>query len=408
MKTRNALIVILMVVTSACASDSSLLASPCAGLFKRESSASDSLPGEFHVPEEARETISTSSDLQTPQAPMKQPICELAAGKLNVETIYQSDLRGGFQLSPSGNQIAIHPYGNNQLIIYDLLDGKRRELVASGVPLFWTDEHHIFLNREGQPRWYSLNPDTGETEPYDSRWEYNEPDDSRFTQTMYTGWQAAAALQVKDEVVCRAVRNGKLHTITASDGSLLLQREELLKYGTEIVRAEYLNSLLSSQEITDLREQTPLVVSVDRVWIDAPLEQGYQNKSWQRLLILTAMPQAPHNLIIHVASEIHWLQYPKVINQERIAVQTIWDNDFIYEEFMVSANYCAKDNSAKAYILYKKKADGQYLAVSEIPYRDTSKEVDGLSEMVLSPDGKYIYLDEWESGQYKIHRLWLR
>lgn len=378
----------------------------CVDLFRREASSDDSIPGDLHTPPEAESTLSAYVTLQPTVTPWPNVDCRQAFIPLLMEPVkgVPSDLRAFFSISPSGRYIAVQQYTEDHLIVLDQITGEQRDFTAPGVVSFWTDDSHLFVS-DGQ--WYSINTETGQTTSFESRWEYDQPDLSRFTRDVYTGWQAASALQVKDEVICGAVREGILHPIPASDGSLLLRRGELLEHGVEIVRNEY-SELIPSQEVTRLRQSADNVVIVERYWIDAPLEYGYENRTWQKLLILTGLPQKPQNLIVHVANEIHWTGYPLIPNEERIAGGAIRGRD-LHPDYLVSTELCVT-GTGKVFVLFAKGDDAETLtALGSISYKDFPmyNQEGNRGEMVWSPDGDSIYIDEWLDGEYRIYRLHL-
>jgi hypothetical protein len=313
-----------------------------------------------------------------------------------------------FQLSPNGEQIAIFPFTGDKLTLIDLTTGVDKTLKTPGMPFFWSDETHLFIlgDSDKQQPWRALDIVTEQTVRFVERWEYNSPKLGLFSFQLYTGWQAASALQVSNDTICNAVRSGKLHPITAADGSLLLERDELLEHGTEIVRGEYDDELLSSEEIANLLDKADSVVSVNRVWFSTPLEPGYDYGTWQRMLIVTGLPESPHDAIIYVGSEEHWLNYPTTVNQERIAGGRLQRSD-THPDFFVSADLCVQSDSDKNYILYRKSSDGKSLApVGSIPFTEYPRYSEsGRSEMVWSPDRQSIYIDEWSKGQYHIFQL---
>jgi len=378
----------------------------CADLFRREASSDDSIPGDLHTPPEAQSTLSAYVTVQPTATPCPNVDCQQASTQLLMEPVegVPSDLKAFFSVSPSGRYIVVQQYTEDRLIVLDQAAGERRDFNAPGVVSFWTDDSHLFIYDD---QWYSINTETGRTTVFEPRWEYNQPDLSRFTRDVYTGWQAAFALQVKDEAICDAVRAGVLHPMPASDGSLVLRRGELLEHGAEIVQGEY-RELISSQEVIQLRESADNLVVVERYWVDAPLEYGYENKTWQKLLILTGLPKKPQNLIIHVASKIHWTGYPSIPNEERIAGGAIRGTD-LHPDYLVSTELCDAGTD-KVYVLFAKGDDGETLtALGSIPYKDYPmyNQEGNRSEMVWSPDGGFIYIDEWLDGEYSIYRLHL-
>jgi hypothetical protein len=379
---------------------------PCAGLFPRETPHSPDIPGDPHTPPEAQATLQAYVTLQPTATPWPNVDCRQASIQLPMQPVkgVPSDLEAFLSVSPSGRYVTIMQYTEDKLIVLDQVTGIRRDFTAPGVQKFWTDDSRLFIHDD---QWYSIDTETGQTLYFESRWEYDQPDQSRFTRDVYTGWQAASALQVKDEVVCDAVREGVLHPIPASDGSLLLRRGELLEHGTGIVRDEY-SELIPSQEVSRLRENADNAVVVERYWIDAPLEYGYESKTWQQLLILTGLAEEPHNLIVHVASEIHWTGYPLVPNEERIAGGAIRGRD-LHSGYLVSTELCATGTD-KVFVLFAKDDDGETLtALGSISYEDYQmyNQEGNRSEMVWSPDGGFIYIDRWLDGQYTVYRLQL-
>jgi hypothetical protein len=382
----------------------------CAGLFRCETPLVDSDFCSPHVPPEA---VATSPLYVTPQptaTPLPEVDCLRASVELSVERVdnVPESLKAFFQLSPTGRYIAIQQYTGDRLIVLDQETGEHREFTASGVPFFWTDETHLFMSdstSQSGSSWYSINIDSGEITSFESRWEYDGPDLSRLTRELYTGWQAASALQVPNDVVCNAVRDGILHPEARQDGSLLLHRGELLEHGVEIVRDEY-DELISSQQVARLRESASNAVVVERFWIDAPLERGYENQSWQRLLILSGLPEEPRNLVVHVASKAHWIDCPLIPNQQRIAGGAIRDED-PRSNYLVSSDLCTSP-AGESFVLFESNTDaGVLTALGRIPYREYMMyNQDGnRSQMVWSPDGGFIYIDEWLNGQYGIYRL---
>jgi hypothetical protein len=405
-------ITICVIVITACAA---LPANPmddraCAGLFQCETPLVDSGFCSPHVPPEA---VATSPLYVTPQptaTPLPEVDCLRASGELPVERVdhVPESLKAFFQLSPTGRYIAIQQYTEDRLIVLDQETGEHREFTASGVPFFWTDETHLFMSdstSQSGSSWYSINTDSGEITSFESRWEYEGPELARLTRELYTGWQAAWALQVPNEVVCNAVLNDTLHAEASQDGSLLLHRGELLERGVEIVRDEY-NELISPQQIARLRESAGNAVVIERFWIDAPLERGYENRTWRRLLILFGLPEEPWNLIVHVASESHWADYPLIPNQHRIAGRAI-RNENPLSDYFVSSDLCTSD-AGESFVLFESNTDnGVLTALGRIPYQEYMMyNQDGnWSQMVWSPTADSIYIDEWLNGQYRIYRL---
>lgn len=384
----------------------------CVDLFRRETPPGDSIPGDPHTPPEAEATSPLYVTPQPMATPPPEVDCRRALVAMPVELVagVPGNLRSFFRLSPSGRYIAIQQYTEDRLTVLDQITGELRDFTAPGVAFFWTDDLHLFMYdsaSDSDRGWYSINTKTGDITTFESRWEYDKPDLSRFSRELYTGWQAASALQVRGEVICKAVREGVLHPISAADGSLLLHRDELLERGVDLVRGEY-SDLISSQEVTRLRESASDAVVVARFWRDAPLEYGYENKTWQRLLILTGLPEEPRNLLVHVASDVHWVDYPLIPNQERIAGGAVRARD-LHSDYFVSTDLCASGTD-EVFVLFAKHGDGETLtALGSIPYEDylMYNQQGNRSEMVWSPDGGFIYIDKWLSGQYSIYRLQL-
>jgi hypothetical protein len=380
----------------------------CANLFRTEPQQDDSLPPEPHTPSEAQDALlprivtmpEVDEDL------MQSLTCQEGLPLLPTEPVTEGpgETASHFRVSPSGEQLAHYVFlseEDSKVALHNLVTGERRLLEDhEEFLLSWLNETHLFLlhrdsSSSSQP--YLLDTTTGDTTDFSVRWQYDAPEAARFAGPLYTGWQAAEVLDVSKERICSAVRLRQLHTVQASDGTLLLQRDELLEQGGGLVRKEY-PDLLTSNEIAALRSAAQEVQLLHTDWNEAPTYQT----SWPYTLVLRGLPRSPHNLLVRVNSESLWAGLEPVPNQRRIYREDRqwWADD--HPDFLVAPNLCpGTQNDGYRYVLYRKPADDSSPhPLGIIPY-----PIGQGSEIVWSPDEEFIYINQEAFGRHSVSRV---
>ena len=358
------------------------------------------MPASPHIPHEAQITPSPESvQVSEPVAVKLQ--CPNNLENLSLETIVKDSFQytSDFLLSPSGEQMAIRT--SDGISIFSLITGERRQTELSDFLRFWIDENSLVLSyhEEGQFKFYAFNLETRQKTRYEMRWEYNDLASHTVAAQYYTGWQAAANLEVSKQTICKAVHDGRLKTLEASDESLLLLREDLLEHGSDLIREEH-PDLFPYDTIARLRETAQSVSSVVSIQVESPVRQAY----WYRILVLTGLPDEPHNLLVQVSSESHWEGYPITTNQLVIdkGDLAVWTGT--NTEFFVARDPCDNlGDEGYRYVLYHRNDESRSpVAVGVIPYLP-----EYWTKMVWSPDGRYIYVKQPVEGVWSISRLTL-
>lgn len=385
----------VLFVLAAC---SPLADSTCDRLFLVEEPIDDSLPPAPHIPPEAQITPSPSSAFES-----RRPVPTVLPCPDSLDILPPQEVVAGslpdtshFLLAPSGQQMAI--WAGGSVSILSLATGTRRETGLSDVPRFWLDDRTLVLSHyvNRQPKVYAFHLETGQRTTFEIRWEYNDVPPADLPGRYYTGWQAIERLEMSKRTLCDAVRDGRLQTLAAADGSLLLQRENLIEHGGELIREAH-PQLLSYDEIARLRETAGHVTSVVSVPLESPIRHAY----WPRILVLTGLPAEPHNLVVYAASESHWNGLPLVPNQLDIddSGSPLWTDTG--SEFFVSRETCpGRGDEAYPYVLYRRQGNSVAKAVGILPYRP-----DYWASLVWSPDGRTIYLKQPVDGRWSIARL---
>ncbi|MGD8626313.1 MAG: hypothetical protein PVJ34_17375 [Anaerolineae bacterium] len=243
-----------------------------------------------------------------------------------------------FLLSPDGRRLALAV--GEAVDIVDLRDGTRRPLGVVGYARFWIDDDLlVFSTHDGaQFHYYAYDLRADRSIPLEMRWEYND------------------GLQ-----------------------STLSEHPELLTY----------------DQIAFLRERAGAVWSIVDVRMESPVIQGY----WHKILVVSGLPEPPHHLLIHVASESHWEKYPEVDTQLFLVDGglDVWLDTGA--EFFVTRDACA--DGRDPYVLYRRiQLIDEVEPVGRIPYQPES-----WTGMVWSPDRRYIYIKQRTDGLYAISRL---
>ena len=380
----------------------------CQALFPSYPLGDDSAGPRRRIPPEAdSQPIPTPRPTPPPppQATRYDLACEAGLPLLPVETLEEAPGRLVLSLlSPSGRQLAITTEAG--VGVLDLATRERRAYTASiDWPLYWTDERSLFLTTRhggdlpGGP--YRLDAPTRKTTPFEERWELNAINPALFPTPLVSAWHVTDRLRVGEGEVCRAALDGRLRTAPASDGSLLLQREDVLAHGVELMREHY-GVFLTADEIGALRvgAQGGLVTTRLSSPVGYWPDSGYMQDPWRRGLILADRPTTPRNVIVYLASEAHWQGYPVLAEPQSIYVNDRWPWDDRHPRFLVGYSPCPTGQGGYRWVLYRKPTDGRRPdPVGVIPYPEQGWG------LVWSPDGEYLYFDQTSGGRYSLSRL---
>jgi hypothetical protein len=303
-------------------------------------------------------------------------------------------------LSPSGRLIALAAtHGDGSYIdILDLETGARWQASNQAhLLLHWVSETTLVLVEDLQlrSRIFQLDVQTGNRTYLEAYWEYPGPAPEVLVGPLYTGWQAASILEVGQEAICRAVYEGQFRTVLAADGTSLLMRDHLLQYGSEVVRHEH-STVLSSQDIIEMKNSAQDVRAVRSRWRDAPIQQV----DWSYALIMEGLPRRPREVIVTVTDERTLDDIPFIENQLEIysSGRPRWLD--AHPEFFVAPNPCDAVEGYQ-YVLYRKGGEtSDTVPVGILPY-----PVELLTRAVWSPEWQYIYIIQSAFGRYSVSRV---
>lgn len=380
----------------------------CDDLFRHEGGADSSLYAP-HTPPEAQGALLPRTD-PTPEPGQRVPtelVCTEGLPVLASQTIVEGPGVGAthFSLAPSGQRMALYvaegndAEGNYQahVELVELESGTTRRLTDEDhFVLSWLDDRRLFMLPDGERPPYLRDVESGRTTPFEVRWEFNELDEARFVGDLYTGWQASDALEVEPRQLCAASRQGLFHPVAAGDGTLLLTRDELLARGAEVLRSAH-EGLLTRDGIDALLAQAGTVYLLRTDWRAAPL-RGWE---WPYTLVLTDLPRAPHNLLIRVSSPRFWEERELLSNQVGIAGH-FQHGVAAHPLFFVAPNPCpGSEEAGYRYVLYRKhNPGGAPSPVGILPYPEATN-----TEMVWSPDQRYIYIQQHAFGRHSVSRV---
>lgn len=398
---RIGLVALIVLALAACAPrmrDALGLGNPeCDRLYLVDQPADSSMGDRPHTPPEAQPPAAPPEGDTAPE-PSAEPGCLKDLPLLPTETVVDEafEYTSRFLLRPSGQGMVLTTSG--VVILLSLATGGRETLELEGFPQFWADEETLVYSvSDGEGvDYFAHDLDTGGQQSFTLRWEYNDVPAENLTASYYTGWQASEILEVGKRAICKAVRDGRLKTVEAEDGSLLLLQEDLLEHGADLIREEH-PKLYTYDEIAEMRNAAEDVRSVIFTDIEAPIRHGY----WHKILVMTGLPRRVENLLVNASSESHWQDYPHIANQLEIdhGGGSRWLD--IGGEYFVERDSCTSSQAQDyPYVLHSRRPDGKPVVVGRIPY-----SIDYWARMVWAPDGRHIYLKHPIDGRWVVSRL---